>query len=92
MRLFLSSKLYLRVTVTIPSITVVRHPLSMEYNVIVDNIWCVEISPDILKVVDLTESYIWTTLLQASYSWRLIYEIQGDKDLRMSMTPGAGSE
>ena len=76
-----------------PSLTVVRHSPSIDYNAVVYEIWCAGISPDILHAVEPSQANTWAALLQASYGWKMIYGGTGfDKELRRSMNPGAAAD
>jgi hypothetical protein len=76
-----------------PSLKVVRHSPSSEYNAIVYDIWCAGISPDTLSAVEPLQVDTWAALLQASYGWKSIYKGQDvDKTLRRSMNPGAATD
>jgi hypothetical protein len=48
------------------SLTVVRHPPSVNYNAVLYEIWCAGISPDIFNVVEPSQANTWAALLQAS--------------------------
>ena len=75
------------------SLTVVRHPPSVDYNAVVYEIWCAGISPDIFNAVEPSQANTWVALLQASYGWKTIYKGDGvDKELRMSMNPGVATD
>jgi len=76
-----------------PSLQVVRHPASAEYNAVVYDIWCSGISSDTFSAVESSQEAIWTALLQASYGWESIYKGQSvDQDLRRSMNPGPATD
>jgi hypothetical protein len=76
-----------------PSLTVVRHPPSTEYNAVVYDIWCSGISPSIFSAMEPSQASLWAALLQASYGWKTIYTGPTvDKDLRRSMNPGAARD
>ena len=74
-------------------LTVVRHPPLVDYNAVVYEIWCAGISPDIFNAVKPSQANTWAALLQALYGWKTIYRGDSvDKELRMSMNPGAVTE
>ncbi len=68
-----------------PSLHVIRHDPSPTYDAVVYDIWSAGLSSDFLNPID-PETDIWDCLLEASCSWKDIYE---GKEIRRSMNPGA---
>ncbi len=77
-----------------PSLTVVRHSPTTNYPAVIYEIWCADISPDILGPIERQQVGIWDSLLQASYGWKELYKTTSEvtADLRRSATPGAARD
>lgn len=62
--------------------------------IIVYEIWCAGISPNILAPIEERNVPVWDALLQASYGWKDLYSkaSPGARDLRRSVNVGAASE
>ena len=86
-------KIIFALAVKTPSLNVVRQPPSAEYNAVVYEIWCVEISTDILGSVEPGQETTWEALVQASYGWKAIYQGRAEAQYLMrSMNPSAACD
>jgi hypothetical protein len=73
-----------------PSLNVIRHPPSADYNAVVYDIWCSGLSSKFLTPIKPNQEGTWEALLQASRSWESIYKAEATcAQMRRSMNPGA---
>jgi hypothetical protein len=75
-----------------PSINVVRHAPTTDYNSLIYDIWCAGLSPELFAPI--LHADIWDGLLQASYGWKDIYKggsAEGVENWR-SENPGAAAQ
>lgn len=77
-----------------PKVHVYRHSPSDEYDNIIYDIWIAGITPNVLRPIDASLQDTWEAVLQASHSWKRLFDATGldARDMRMSMDAASAED
>ncbi|KAM6498654.1 hypothetical protein JOM56_006602 [Amanita muscaria] len=77
-----------------PKVHIYRHNPSNEYNNTIYDIWIAGITPNVLRPIDASLQDSWKAVLQASHSWKRLFDATGPdaRDMRMSMDAASAED